>query len=314
MIRAISPDRQPPSRAPAKLAVVVGSSCLRRGACVAILLAGACGFTTPAVAAPPKQEAAALSVVAGAKAKAGAYTLCSEMYEQCYRLDPGFLGYLYSAARCAQKGGQLDVAERHYREFLLRSPAEHPLRKRADGHMNEIMVARRAASDKRVAEERVAAEAAAAAAAARGPGSSGSVAAPAPAATGVAAAGGATKSAPPMTRRALAGWGAVGGAVILGSLGTWLLLNANADASALEADLALPAGTQLIRGLTYAEAVQRDDEIRSGRTMAVIVGGGALLAAAAGAWLLIGDEKPAKSTLRLSPIPGRLGAVWELRW
>ena len=117
-----------------------------------------------------------------------------------------------------------------------------------------------------------------------------------------------------MTRRALAGWGAVGGAVALGGLSAWLLLSANADASALEADLTLPAGTQLIRGLTYAEAVARNDEVRSGRTTAAVVGGGALLAAAAGAWLLLRDEKPAQSALRLSPIPGRLGAVWELRW
>lgn len=260
----------------------------------------------------PKQEAAALSVVAGAKAKAGDYKLCAEMYQQCYRLDPSFLGYLYSAARCAQKGGQIDLAEKHYREFISRSPAEHPLRPRADAHMKELMQARRVAAEKQALAEKAAAEKAAAEKA--------KAAAPKPTMDSkpiVAARNGDTrvrKAAPGMSGRALRGWIGVGGGAVMAGVASWLAWRAKSDFDALKVDVSLPAGTSLIDSITYAEAVKRNDAIRSGTTMAAVTGGLALVAAGAGAYLLLTDEAPAKSALRISPIPGHLSAAWELRW
>jgi len=286
----------------------------RVGACLSLVtLMVAVTFTSQrAFAEKPKQEAAALSVVAGAKAKAGDYKLCAEMYQQCYRLDPSFLGYLYSAARCAQKGGQLDLAEKHYREFISRSPAEHLLRPRADVHMKELMQARRVAAEKQALAEKVAAEKAAAEKA--------KAVAPKPTmvskpiVTARNGDAGVRKPASVMSGRALRGWIGVGGGVVMAGVAGWLAWRAKSDFDDLKVAITMPSGTSLIDSITHAEAVERNDAIRSGTTMAAITGGLALAAAGAGAYLLLTDAAPAKSALRISPIPGHLSAAWELRW
>lgn len=279
-----------------------------------VLLSTVAGLRAVA-AATPKQEAAALSVVAGAKAKSGDYKLCAEMYAQCYRMDPSFLGYLYSAARCAQKGGQLDLAERHYRAFLLRAPKEHPLRPRTDKHMVEIMAARKAAAAKREAAQRAAAEAALRKKQAQASGhGSDSGSKDAGKSGDQLPGGGVTAKATPRSTQAWLGWASVGGGVVAGAVGAVLLLRANADAAALRADLKLPAGSKLISKLTYAEAAERRDAVASSSRMGgAAIGVGAALAAA-GAVLLWTDTPRATSSLHLSPIPGNMQAVWEFRW
>jgi tetratricopeptide (TPR) repeat protein len=97
---------------------------------------------TPPSAISPTDEAAAISLVAAAKSKAGEFALCASMYRQAYKLDPGFLGYLYSIARCSQKAGDLDAAERDYRAFLARAPQGEPLGQKARANLDEILAAR----------------------------------------------------------------------------------------------------------------------------------------------------------------------------
>jgi len=92
----------------------------------------------------PAEEAAAISVVAHSKSASRDYTLCADLYHQAYALDPKFIGYLYSAARCEQKGGLLDRAEKHYRVVLQRSPEETSIARRAGEHLREIMEIRKA--------------------------------------------------------------------------------------------------------------------------------------------------------------------------
>lgn len=92
---------------------------------------------------PPAKEAAAISVVARSKSDSGDYAMCADLYHQAYALDPGFIGYLYSAARCEQKAELLDRAEKHYRVFLQRSPEDTSLAKRAKKHLIALMELRK---------------------------------------------------------------------------------------------------------------------------------------------------------------------------
>ncbi len=293
------------------------------GLCALCVLASAL-VATPAQAASKKEEAAALSVVAGAKAKSGQHKICAEMYVQCYRLDPSFLGYLYSAARCAQKAGNLDDAEKHYREFDLRAPTEHPLRKRTALHLKEIMVARSkqvAAAEKAKAEQAKAAKAAAAKAAAdakrraaaQGSGGQGNAGAGNSGAGNSGAGQGVAKPAPakPMSGQTLAGLSLSGGGVVLLGVAGWLAAGASSDASALNDDLSAKRGG-LITGVAHQDAVDRQASIHGKRNLALAAGGLGAAALATGLWLWLSDtDEPAKSTLWLTPA-GQVG--WRVQW
>ena len=99
------------------------------------------------------QEAAALSQVAASKNEAGEFKLCADLYLQAFRTDPGLLAYLFGAARCEQKAGDLEAAERDYRVFLQRVPADDPYATKAQGFLQEVQAQRKqAAADAKAAQ------------------------------------------------------------------------------------------------------------------------------------------------------------------
>ncbi len=112
----------------------------------------------PAWAAPPrkksgKDEAAAISQVAARKHDAGDFPLCASLYHQAWRADPLFLGFLFSAARCEQKAGDLESAERDYKQFLNLSPDDEALNDKARAFLAEIAEARKQLDAQKKAEE-----------------------------------------------------------------------------------------------------------------------------------------------------------------
>lgn len=105
----------------------------------ALLLSALLPMATAALADPSKQEeAAALSVVAKAKADAGELAIAAEMYVQAAKIDPAEFGYLYSAARCFQKAGKWAEAEKAYVDYLQSAPADHAGRSKAVSYLEEV--------------------------------------------------------------------------------------------------------------------------------------------------------------------------------
>lgn len=123
-------------------------------------VASLCGLllALPTWAAPPrkksgKDEAAAISQVAARKHEAGDFPLCASLYHQAWRADPLFLGFLFSAARCEQKAGDLDASERDFKQFLNLSPDDEPLNEKARTFLGEIAEARKQLDAQKKAEE-----------------------------------------------------------------------------------------------------------------------------------------------------------------
>ncbi len=270
------------------------------------------GATAAATAAPTAQtaaikrnpdEAAAVSIVAATKAKAGDFAMCRELFLQAYRLDPAFLGYLYSAARCAHKGGDLDAAERDYRAFVERAAAEDPMRERADQHLEEIY-ARRAkqvgAGGKATPGDDGSGKAKVDGDGDRGSGGGGSD------------GGRVTDVDRPLGGRGIAGLGLIGGGVAAIGGGVVLALMAVSERDALLGELKPSGGNTLVWGQSHQDAAAKADTIDGrvrlgvglGVVGAVLVGGGVYL------WL----SRPAEATAwRLLPTPGgvALQAVWR---
>lgn len=278
---------------------------------LALAIVALSASTAPAQSASKIEEAAALSVVAAAKAKAGQHTLCAEIFVQAYRLDPSYLGYLYSAARCYQKAKALDASEQGYRAFLARAPAEHPLRSRADAHLAEIIKQR---------EEQVVPG--------TGPGTGTSTAAKpvggareatastAPASSdrphATSAASGENKRLSLMpvqrstTRSLKIAWATVGagGLALLG--GAILGIVARADASELQTELEPQASSNLIGAMSHADAVQRADAINQRGFVAFsLLGLGAAAVAGGTALFLLDDSEDATGAV-VAPTLGGL--------
>ena len=262
---------------------------------VGITLAAALSWPAAAAAAgniKPVDEAAAISQIAMVKAKTGDFKLCAELYHQAYRINPAFLGYLYSAARCAQKGGDLDAAERDYRALLARAPADNELVPRASRHIEEVLAVRRAAPAPKPVVK---------------PGKPVPVApkpAKKPPPTVVAPAQPASDWQRP------AGWVgvAVGGAAL--ALGGWWLVDGLGQRGDLMERLDNRKGG-LVAGITYTEAQAAEDDYRGALQRGAIAAGSGLLLGGIGAWLLAAaPEAPAVSLL---PAPGgfRLRLAWR---
>lgn len=120
--------------------------------CALLCLQSPCVFAADPKAKPAKvvedkdkEEAAAISQIAAAKNQASDFGLCAELYQQAYHKDPSFLGYLFSAARCEQKAGDLDAAERDFRLFLARNPKGDKLSEKAQQFLDEILEERKKA-------------------------------------------------------------------------------------------------------------------------------------------------------------------------
>ena len=225
-----------------------------------------------------RDEAAAISLVAAAKAKAGEFALCASLYQQAYRLDPGYLAYLFSAARCGQKSGDVDGAERDYRAFLSRSPAADPLAEKARGFLDEILAVRRAAM---LPDERPRATGAGAAAAVVLPQAATPVT-PLAGPSAAAVQGGVVAAARPADGL---GWALLaGGAVALGT-GGWLAAGGLGDRATLVDDLA-HAPNGLIIAESPAQARVRDDAWRTKAGAGISVGVAGVALVAWGAWRL----------------------------
>ncbi len=125
----------------------------------------------PAAAATPKaqqEEAAALSRLAAKRAESGEFAKAAEMFHEAYRIDAGYPGYLYSAARAEEKAGMLAEAERDYTKFIDVAPKGHPKLGDAAKNLNHVRSLRSTAvtaaeAAKKAASEKAAAESAAAA-------------------------------------------------------------------------------------------------------------------------------------------------------
>ncbi len=246
-----------------------------------------------------KDEAAAISQIAMTKAKAGDFKLCAELYQQAYRTDPAFLGYLYSAARCSQKGGDLDGAERAYRALLARAPADHQLVSRARKHIDEVLEARKTPPvvEKPSVEKPPIKKPPAA------------VKPPAPLpkpATPVVV----PKPAPPGSWKTAAGWSSlVASAAALG-FGGWLLADGLAARSELAERLDERDGG-LVVSMTPQEAHDDEEAYRDRLLWGGVVAGAGLLVGAAGGWMLATVPDSPKITLLPGPTGLRLIVAWR---
>lgn len=291
---------------------------------VAATLAGS-GLGAPLAWAEPsdKDEAAAISQVAGAKAKAGEFAMCAALFQQAYAKDPSYLAYLFSAARCAQKAGDLDAAERDFRTYLARCPKGDKLADKAQQYLGEILEERRKAPP-------------APAPSAPAPQSAAPNGPPGPPEAPVQAE---PKGGTPVESRPNAEklpdatpqlpavhqvepvpgrgglWLALGGVALLAG-GAVLWSQGQGQASDLEAELGR-RGDGLVLGMSHAEAQSRQDDANRAIGLGIgLAATGALLAAAGGWWWLSSPGQPeGKAVLRLGPGPAPLGLAlqWAVR-
>ncbi len=246
------------------------SSRLVAAACIALVIWPAMATAKPAKTRPSKnraaqEQAAALSQVAAAKNEAGDFKLCAEFYHQAYRTDPTFLGYLFSAARCEQKAGDLDAAERDFRQFLARAPKEDELVAKASAYLDEILAERQKARpvDKQAPADKPA------------------PVEPPAAVTPVQA----PSQTPPSSGNGL-GWAVLGGGAALAAVGAYLVADGLAARAALEDDLALPQGG-IITKLSPSEARDRESSYRTRLGLGGGLVGLGVAALGAGVWLLV---------------------------
>ena len=254
--------------------------------CIGADAVGAAGTVNAA------NEAAAISQVAMAKAKEGDFKLCAELYRQAYRTNPAFLGYLYSAARCAQKGGDLDSAERDYRSLLARAPADDPLVPRARLHVEDVLKARRSAPAPVAAPAPV-------------------VPTPAPSPAQVVplpAAASETAQPAPAWRRP-AGWAGIVIGASATALGAWWLVQGWEQRSDLKERL--DARTDgLVVGLTPDQAHADEKAYRATLQRGALFAAGGLLVGGVGAWLMATAPTPVAVTV----LPAPDGLLLQLAW
>lgn len=256
-----------------------------------------------------RTEAAAISQVAAAKAAQGKFDLCAELYHQAYRVDPSFLGYLYSAGRCEQKGGKIDAAERDYRAFLARAPADDAVAARARAHLDAILEQRAKAPPPEPAQVTPPANDAPAPAVAPDPPRPAPVpaaATPPPAAIGA----GAPVPTPADWKRPV-GWACVGtGSALLVAGGAFAVLGWM-DRADLQSRLD-QRSEGLIVGMTPAEAHAAERDYRGRYALGGILGGVGALAVATGAWMW---ATAPQTSVGLQALPGgaavRLSATWR---
>lgn len=249
-----------------------------------------------ATAQAEKEEAAAISQVAAAKDKEGDYAMCASLFQRAYQTDPSYLGYLFSAARCEQKAGDLDAAERDYRLFLARNPKGDKLSEKAQQQLDQILAERKKGP--------VAGPAAV--------GKPADTADPKLAAPPTPAdlAHPATPTALPPQATSTRAWVAIvtGGALVAAGMGlTWSGLGLRTD---LENQLA-QRQQGLIVGMTPVEAHERESayRLRLGAGVGGAVVGAAVLGA--GIWWL--GDKPGAASLTTGPAPLGIGLAWAWR-
>lgn len=251
-------------------------------------------------AAGARDEAAALSAVAATKAKAGEFALCASLFHEAYRKDPAFLGYLYSAARCEQKAGDLDAAERDYRQFLARSAPGAQLTDKAKENLDEILEARKNAPVPPTSPNKTA------------PSEVPPVQDPRPLPPEPPVPIVVFKEPPPPPPAGWqrpVGWASVLGGGALLAAGTWLTLSGLDRRDVLQTSLAKQENG-LVIGSTAAEAHAEESAYRSQLKLGGTAIGLGVVAAAAGTWLLV--KTPARQ-VEVAPVPAGLLLAWRWR-
>ncbi|MSP90680.1 MAG: hypothetical protein EXR79_02560 [Myxococcales bacterium] len=309
--------RQPPAfrvlsgSARAAVCLALGSPFLAMGsATLAIRSAWAQSAPVPSRA----DEAAALSIVARAKADGGELALAADMYLQAHRMNAAVAGYLYSAARCFHKASAWEAADREYRRFLETAPAVDAARAKAVEYLAEVAPrlaearaaeaqaasasqieesrrqaeARKTEADGKVAEALRTAEArkASEAAALRKSEAAAESAAEAERRQAAAAETARQQAAAMSSGHRTVAWLAVAGGVAAAGGGVALWLGANADFDALQSKLNAKDGAGKITGIPREDATTMQDEanLRRGLGMGLVAMGAVGLGV--GSWLL----------------------------
>ena len=290
------------------------------------------GIVVPASAcaqgADGEKRAMASSVLARGELDAGNFDKAAELYHSAFKLHAAEPGYLYSAARAEEKGGDLVGAERDYQLFLKVAPPKHEKYEAAKNNLLQVRSQVAVGLQKQLDAMKTAAAAQAvtpAAGAAPSAAAQPVPAAPPPAAAPVPAAAPAKShavatpaAAPPAVKaeagaapgawKRTAGYGALGiGAVGVG-LGAWMMSSGNA-AGEKAVDGAKAAGLdEAARSKLLQDARDADAQIGTG-TVALGVGAGL---AAVGGWLWW--TAPQAATVAVVPTPHGVRAVVALRF
>lgn len=187
--------------------------------------------------------------------------------------------YLFNAARAEHRSGQISAARDHYRVCLGLKQVNKTIRERAKIHIEEIEIRLAAEAKARLAQDEAAKAAAerAAAEAQRRPA--------APPLT----------TEPPQVRETDAtsgswlrpvGWVAVGGGLLVGGLGAWLLVDHGAGQAALDDQLTQQNQAGLITGIDHRSYTREQDRLHRRRRLAVGSLAAAGTLAVVGGWML----------------------------
>ncbi len=88
--------------------------------------------------AEPREDALAMSRQGLEAYLAGEFGLAADLYGRAYRTWPSEVLYLYNAARASQRAGRAADAERMYKEYLQIAPPSQPEVAKARAHLAEL--------------------------------------------------------------------------------------------------------------------------------------------------------------------------------
>lgn len=187
----------------------------------------------------------------------------ARLYEQAWQLLPTRIAYLLQAARAELLAGERAGAERDFREWLSRAPADAPERSEAETALQPALA--------------VAAE-------------------PTPTAPPMSVVAPAEPPAPRWPE-----WTAVAAGGTLTAIGMGMYLLGSTEEAAYERDLAkTDPSTGWIVGLSHDAANSRADAVQARYVQAAVLGSVGVAALSAGAWLLLRGPQ-ARATLAVAP-------------
>lgn len=249
------------------------------------------------------EEAAALSIVAKAKADAGEFALAADMYEAAYRMDPTVGGYLYSAGRCAHKGGLWARAVENYKHYRQVTPPADPAYAKAGEYLAETEI-ELAKVEKTKAEDQAKVDAEKAAAA--------NAAAAEKAKTAEAAKKAAEIRVPIVQKPVAAAWkkpasmGAIGVGVVALGLGGYFAARGLGEIGDLQAKLDQKDASGKVTGIEREAALTaQSDGNRHKWVGGALIGSGAILAAV-GTWLYFSLDD-----VKVALAPDQLLLTWQ---
>jgi len=204
-----------------------------------------------------QQRAENLALQAAMVAKEGKLGLAAEMFHQAFAINQTAWAYLYSAARAEQLSDQIKAARRDYKRFLDDAPAAHPLRGRATRYAKAVEHAyQRATRRAEVKRQR--------------------------AATAVRERQAANRA---LGYRRIAGWITVGLGAATAATGAWLYSSARSRKADLEKKTTTSGGAP-IRLISYQEAQNEANDVRSELRIGGAVVGVSAAVLAVGGWMV----------------------------